>query len=142
MIISKSMASHIACFLVILLTAPVGRAEPPGSKDQSTPVAESQKQPPAAPNPTTAATSTQQPAASSQSNGQQQPSGAENPLGTAVAPYARTTGVAGSRPAGAVIAPAKQRRVRTFLIKIGVVVGAGVAIGTVLALSHASPSRP
>ena len=84
--------------------------------------------------------SEQQSAAFSDSNGQQSTS--PKPVGTAAAPYEKPTGVAASRPAGAVIAPAKQRRVRSFLIRIGIVVGAGVAIGTVAALSHASPSRP
>jgi hypothetical protein len=32
--------------------------------------------------------------------------------------------------------------VRAIFISIGVVVGAGVAIGTVAALSHSSPSHP
>ncbi len=68
--------------------------------------------------------------------------GAPKPVGTAAAPYEKTTGVAASRPAGAVIAPAKQRRARSILIRVSVVVGAAVAIGTVVALSHASPSRP
>ena len=66
----------------------------------------------------------------------------QDPLGTAAAPSVKTTGVAASRPAGAAIAPAKQKRVRSILIKVGVIVGAGVAIGTVVALSSASPSRP
>ena len=64
------------------------------------------------------------------------------PVGTAAAPYEKTTGVAASRPAGAVIAPAKQRRARSILIRVGIVVGAAVAVGTVMALSHGSPSRP
>jgi hypothetical protein len=51
-------------------------------------------------------------------------------------------GVAASRPAGAAIAPAKQKRARTLLIKVGIVVGVAVAVGTVVALSNASPSRP
>lgn len=81
----------------------------------------------------------------SQTNGaqttqNQQP--ANNPVGTAVAPYEETSGVTASRPAGAVIAPAKQRRRRSILIKIGIVVGAAAAVGTVVALSHASPSQP
>jgi anti-anti-sigma factor len=63
-------------------------------------------------------------------------------LGTAAAPSIRTTGVAASRPAGAAIAPAKQKRARSILIRVGVIVGAGVAIGTVVALSSASPSQP
>jgi hypothetical protein len=72
----------------------------------------------------------------------QQQNGGSKPLGTAAAPYEKPEGVAASRPAGAVIAPAKQRRVRAIFISIGVVVGAGVAIGTVAALSHSSPSHP
>lgn len=77
----------------------------------------------------------------------QQPSpklqtGTQDPLGTAAAPSVKTTGVAASRPAGAAIAPAKQKRARSILIKVGVIVGAGVAIGTVVALSSGSPSRP
>ncbi|MEO6965740.1 MAG: hypothetical protein ABI076_07560, partial [Acidobacteriaceae bacterium] len=65
-----------------------------------------------------------------------------NPVGTAAAPYEKTTGNAASRPAGAVIAPAKQRRTRSILIRVGILLGAAVAIGTVVGLSSASPSRP
>ncbi len=65
-----------------------------------------------------------------------------NPVGTAAAPYEKTTGNAASRPAGAVIAPAKQRRKRSILIRVGILLGAAVAIGTVVGLSSASPSRP
>ncbi|HTX42948.1 MAG TPA: hypothetical protein VMD25_14015 [Acidobacteriaceae bacterium] len=64
------------------------------------------------------------------------------PLGTAAAPAIRPEGVAVSRPAGAAIAPAKQRRVRQWAIRIGLLVGAGIAIGTVAALSLGSPSHP
>ena len=87
----------------------------------------------------------------SDQNGQTgaQPSGSEQqqnnlpkPVGTAAAPYEKTTGVAASRPAGAVIAPAKQRRARTILIRVGLIAGAAVAVGTVVALSHGSPNRP
>jgi hypothetical protein len=73
---------------------------------------------------------------------QQQSGGSQEPLGTAVAPYEKGIGIAASRPAGAVIAPAKQRRTRSFLIKVGLLVGAGVAVGTVVGLSKASPSQP
>jgi hypothetical protein len=79
---------------------------------------------------------------SSQSNGDQQQNGATQPVGTAAAPAVKGTGVAGSRVSGAAIAPAKQRRVRTFLISIGVVVAACVAVGAVVALTHATPSQP
>jgi len=97
--------------------------------------------------PSTPASASQQaqsgpPADGSQSSGQNAQTGAAPAVGTAAAPYEKPMGVTASRPAGAVIAPAKQRRVRSILIKIGIVVGAGVAIGTVAALSHASPSQP
>jgi hypothetical protein len=72
----------------------------------------------------------------------QQQNSTSQPVGTAAAPYEKTQGIAASRPAGAVIAPAKQRRARSFLIRVSVIVGAAVAIGTVAALSKGSPSRP
>jgi hypothetical protein len=83
-------------------------------------------------------------AANPQSNGAQPYSKeqGQEPVGTAAAKSVETTGVAGSNPAGAAIAPAKQRRTRAVLIKVGAIVGAGVAVGTVMALSSGSPSRP
>jgi FtsZ-interacting cell division protein ZipA len=63
------------------------------------------------------------------------------PNGTAVAPQVETSGGAASKPAGVAIAPPKQRRVRSLLIKLGILAGAGVAIGTVAGLSAASPSH-
>lgn len=73
---------------------------------------------------------------------EQQQNSTSKPVGAAAAPYETTVGVAASRPAGAVVAPAKQKRARSFLIRVGLLVGAGVAIGTVIALSSGSPSRP
>jgi len=64
------------------------------------------------------------------------------PLGTAAAESVPTSGVAASRPAGAALAPAKQRRVRSILIAVGAVVGVGVALGATMALSQGSPSKP
>jgi hypothetical protein len=64
------------------------------------------------------------------------------PVGTAAAPYEKPEGAPASRPAGAAIAPAKQRRVKSFAIKTALVVGAGVAIGVVVAASLGSSSRP
>jgi len=64
------------------------------------------------------------------------------PSGTAAAQAGRVTGNAASRPAGAAIAPAKQRQVRSILIKMGVIAGAGVALGTVTALTKASGPKP
>ena len=73
---------------------------------------------------------------------EQQQNSTSKPMGTAAAPYEKTMGVAASRPAGAVIAPAKQRRARSILIRLGVVLGAAVAVGTVVGLSKATSSRP
>jgi hypothetical protein len=64
------------------------------------------------------------------------------PVGTAAAPYERPEGVPASRPSGAAIAPAKQRRIHSFAIRIALLAGAGVAIGIVAAASLGSPSRP
>ncbi len=81
-----------------------------------------------------------EPSGASAATGQENNS--TKPLGTAAAPELKPSGVMGSKPAGAAIAPARQRRVHTILISIGVVIGAGIAVGTVAALSHGSPSRP
>ncbi|MHB1672875.1 MAG: hypothetical protein ACYCSP_01355 [Acidobacteriaceae bacterium] len=97
---------------------------------------------PAAPDATRAQTIDQQSSASLSFAQEQQQNGTSGPVGAAAAPYEKTTGVAASRPSGAAIAPAKQRRARSILIKVGVLLGAGIAIGTVVALSSASPSRP
>lgn len=75
-------------------------------------------------------------------NQQQQPSAPQQPLGTAAAPYVRPEGIPASRPAGAAIAPAKQKRVRIIAVRIALLVGAAIAIGTVVAASEGSPSRP
>jgi hypothetical protein len=84
-----------------------------------------------------------QPSPTSQSNPQSPSQGkTREPVGTAAAEQERTTGIAASKPAGTAIAPAKQKRVRMILIKVGALVGAGVAVGTVAALSSGSPSRP
>jgi hypothetical protein len=66
----------------------------------------------------------------------------QEPTGTAAAPAARISGSAASQPAGVAIAPAKQHQVRSILIKVGALAGAGIALGTVYGLSKASPSTP
>ncbi len=81
------------------------------------------------------------PAASAQQAAPQQQNGNE-PLGTAAAPYEKPLGAAVSRPVGAAIAPGKQRRRRSFLIKVGLIVAGAAAVGTVVALSKGSPSTP
>jgi hypothetical protein len=67
---------------------------------------------------------------------------AQKPSGTAAAESGKTSGVAASRPAGMAIAPAKQYRRRAFWVKLGAVAGAGLAAGTIFALSRSTSSRP
>jgi hypothetical protein len=64
------------------------------------------------------------------------------PVGTAAAQKGRTAGGAAAQPAGAAIAPAKQHQKRSLLIKLGLIAGAGIAAGTVYALSRKTPSVP
>ena len=70
------------------------------------------------------------------------PSAPKEPLGTAAAETVPTVGVAASRPAGAALAPGKQRRIRTILIRTGALVGAAAALGVTMALTEGSPSKP
>lgn len=153
----------IAGLLALLLATPLAQAKPslsqtmtqqtantPSGAEQAT---QATAPPTNANKPETSATNAQPsqapqtstsnaPVAAPQSNAAQQPSQNQQPVGTAVAPAQRTLGIAASRPAGAAIAPAKQRHARSFFIQVGVVVGACVALGTVVALSKSSPSQP
>lgn len=72
----------------------------------------------------------------------QQQSTSHEPVGTAAAEWMPVSGIAASRPSGAAVAPAKQRRARSIVIKVGALLGAGAAVGTVYALSKGSPGRP
>jgi hypothetical protein len=105
-------------------------ATPPGATDRDA-QNESPDSVPSAPTPMPA----QQAPAQQQETPQQ-------PVGTAAAPYEKPTGVPGSSPAGAAIAPAKQRRVRTIVIRVAIVLAAGAAVGTVVGLSRATHSTP
>jgi hypothetical protein len=133
--------------LVILLAVPLGATAHalPGQQLEAAAAAPAQSQadPQSSPAPDSqAGPQTSNPPAATPQNSTAQPqqNGATAPVGTAAAPYEKGIGVAASRPAGAVIAPAKQRRTRSILIRVGLIVAAGVAIGTVVALSNASPS--
>jgi hypothetical protein len=64
------------------------------------------------------------------------------PLGTATAQEGVTRGGLASKPAGTAIAPAKQRQVRSILIKLGLVAAGAAAIGTVVGLSRSTSSVP
>ncbi len=82
------------------------------------------------------------PASSQASPSQPAQTPAARPPGTAAAEISNSGGVTASEPAGIAVAPAKQHRVRSWIIKLGAVAGAGIAVGTALALSQASPSKP
>lgn len=78
----------------------------------------------------------------SQSSTSQQEASPQKPVGTAAAEAPNVTGVAASQPAGVAIAPAKQRRVRTIILRTGALIGAGVAVGSVVALTAGTSSKP
>lgn len=66
----------------------------------------------------------------------------QQPLGTAAAKEANTVGGAASKPAGTALAGVKQKQSRGLLIKVGAVLAAGAALGTVYALSRGTSPTP
>lgn len=66
----------------------------------------------------------------------------EHPVGTAAAEAPTVSGITAAEPAGVAIAPGKQHRARALVIKVGAIAGAGVALGTVVALGMATHSKP
>jgi hypothetical protein len=145
---------EIAVGLIVFLAAPFGSAtafaQQTAPSQQTGGASSSQQQPAQGTdigNPKPVISTNPAPASEPESGAPQAPQAPQEskppaPLGTAVAPYGKGTGIAASRPAGAVIAPAKQRRTRSFVIKLSVIIGACVAVGTVVALSNGSPSQP
>lgn len=93
-------------------------------------------------NPAAQSSSVQAQTQPSDSQQQTQDQRIERPVGTAAAAAPKVSGVTAAQPAGVAIAPAKQRRVRILVLKVGAILGAGAAIGTVVALSAATPSKP
>jgi hypothetical protein len=80
-------------------------------------------------------------AQSAQTQPSQQPAPA--PSGAAGAKAANTKGAPVAQPAGAAVAPPRQRGHRSLLIKVGLLAGAGIAAGSVVALSQGrSQARP
>lgn len=71
-----------------------------------------------------------------------QPKKQTEPVGAATAESVPTTGGAAAKPAGVAIAPAKQHQTRSWIIKIGAVLAAGAALGTIYALSHSTSPTP
>jgi cytoskeletal protein RodZ len=72
----------------------------------------------------------------------QQQGAPQKPVGTAASESPNASGVAASQPAGIAIAPAKQHRVRTIVIRTGAIIGAAVAVGSVIALTEGTSSKP
>jgi hypothetical protein len=77
---------------------------------------------------------------SAQTTPSQQPAPA--PSGAAGAKAATVKGAPVAQPAGAAVAPARQRGHRSLLIKLGLLAGAGIAVGAAVALSERSPAQP
>jgi hypothetical protein len=129
-----------------MIDAPSATLKPSADKAQQSLIARSQDREPVAqdtvPQDPSAQNQAPQRPDQSQPTGQTTPPPAQTPQGAAAAQVQPATGTAASKPGGAALAPPKQRRVRSFLIKFGAIAGAGVALGTVYALSAASPSKP
>jgi len=89
------------------------------------------------------ASAEQSPSAQPDSQPSEKPSDKrQRPVGTAAAEAPKVSGITAAQPSGVAIAPAKQRRVRILVLKVGAILGAGAAVGTVIALTAATPSKP
>jgi cytoskeletal protein RodZ len=114
-----------------LLASPPQSAQPQPSQSQSgQSSAASQQQSdslPDAPQPQSAQTQTEQ---------------TQAPSGAAGAKAANVKGAPAAQPAGAAVAPVRQHGHRSLMIKLGLLAGAGIAVGAVVALSAKSPTRP
>jgi len=112
------------------------------SNQQNTPPVQSPAQSPAPISPDGTQTAAPASAAQGAQPQSQSPAAAQEPVGTAAAETSSAGGVAASQPAGVAIAPAKQHRVRTIVLRTGALIGAGVAVGTVVGLSRSTSSKP
>lgn len=111
------------------------RAVPSSSTSSNSASAPSARELPDAPTPAQSGQPSQQ-----ESIQQQNPNSVPSGAAGAKAPTVR--GAPASRPIGAAIAPTKQKQRRSLIIKAGLLAGACVAVGSVVALSKGSPSRP
>jgi hypothetical protein len=132
-------STRVAAPLVAKVEPPVALGELPDSLPDSpgTVAAKSNENPQQQNGNPPSSSQSQTPSSQSQS----QPSG-QKPVGTAAAEAPDTSGIAASQPAGIAMAPAKQRRTRTLVLKMGAIIGAGVAVGSVVALTAATSSKP
>ncbi len=137
--------------------APLAPVVPSSSQDQQQATAQksqangSTANPQAPPQPVTtypdAAGNSRQPDATAQAQstraGQSQAQAPQTePQGAATAEKVPAAGGAAAKPAGAAIAPAKQRQARSLLLKLGAVAAGAVAAGTIYGLSRGTPSTP
>ncbi len=128
-----------------LMQAQEGSAAPQNSQQQQNGVTVDPSRGPLQPVPSQNQQNQQSPAPELPANPTPQTSSepqVQQPLGTATAEGVATVGGTASRPAGAAIAPAKQKQRRSLLLKIGLIAAAGIAGGTVYALSKGTPSKP
>src|SRR5579875_2246288 len=139
----RTLFSSFVCLLLVAVYLPTCTAETIGLPEAPVPAQSA----PALPQQQTAQNSDQTAGQNQTDTAQQTGSGGgqqsvqSSAHGVAAAPYIRPESVMGSQPAGAAIAPAKQKRRRMFALRIGLIVGAAIAVGTVVALSKSSPAR-
>jgi hypothetical protein len=82
------------------------------------------------------------PPSSTPTDGEEAQRQLQRALGTAVAPAHPVLPLAAAEPTGIAIAPARQRRVRKIVLKVGALVGASAAFSTVLILTETTASKP
>jgi len=114
--------------LVSRASDPFQTSAPTGTQVAQSEVAQSQAPQPEAPQP--------------QATTSQAAPSPQKPVGTAAAEAPEASGIAASQPAGVAIAPAKQHRARTIIIRTGAIIGAGLAVGAVVAMTEATSSKP
>lgn len=143
----RALSRAVSTALILAVggaTAPAMAQQSAPPAEQSAPAAQNSTLPPVelpdSPGSVNANPETSAPPPSASSSTPQNDN-SKQPSGTAAAPAVQVTGSAASKPAGVAIAPPKQRQIRSWLIRFGFIAGAGAALGTVAALSAASPGR-
>ena len=137
--------AYSKCFLAAMLVAGFVCSEMPllasaqQSSQSSTATQTADDSLPDAPQSQTAQTQTTQAQTAQTPSAQQS---APAPSGAAGAKAANVKGAPVAQPAGAAVAPVRQRGHRSLLIKVAVIAGAGIAVGSVIALSKSSSARP
>lgn len=130
---SQTSGRRSSCFSIFLLIAVLIASEMPlfaasPQSGQSSSSEQKQDSPlPDAPQP--------QPAQTPQQSSQ-------TATGAAAAKAATVKGSPAAQPVGAAVAPPRQKGHRSLLIKVGLLAAAGIAVGSVVALSERSPTRP